>query len=91
MSRTMSSAVGANFPIEREQRKLACFAEREESRRSQYAETVDPSFQLCNTRIVLNRIPFEELEALVNETLPDDVGCIDIEDPSRGRPSDDQV
>ena len=57
----------------------------------EYAETVDPSFQLCNTRIVLNRIPFEELEALVNETLPDDVGCIDIEDPSRGRPSDDQV
>lgn len=57
----------------------------------EYAETVDPAFQLCNTHTVLNRIPFAELEALMNEALPEDIGCIDIEDPSKGRPSDDQV
>lgn len=27
----------------------------------------------------------------MNEALPEDIGCIDIEDPSKGRPSDDQV
>ena len=27
----------------------------------------------------------------MNEMLPEDVGCIDMEDLSRGRPSDDQV
>ena len=34
---------------------------------------------------------FEELTELVNEPLSDDVACIDIEDASKGRPSDDQV
>lgn len=34
---------------------------------------------------------FELLNDLVNEMLPEDVRCIDIEDPSRSRPSDDQV
>lgn len=57
----------------------------------EYAETVEPSACLCNTRVVLNRIPFEDLEILVNEALPDDVICIDIEEPSHRRPSDDQV
>ena len=34
---------------------------------------------------------FEELTELVNEPLSDDVACIDMEDASKGRPSDDQV
>lgn len=34
---------------------------------------------------------FCQLNDLVNEMLPEDVRCIDIEDPSRVRPSDDQV
>ena len=53
--------------------------------------TVDPVFQICNTQTVLNRIPFTELETWVNEPLSDDIHCLDIEDPSRKRPSDDQV
>ena len=57
----------------------------------EYDGSVDPVFQLCNTGAVLRRIPFEDLEALVNEPLADDVCCLDIEGPSRGRPSDDQV
>ena len=48
-------------------------------------------FPLCDTRTVLNRIPFEELNEFVNEPLSDDIVCLDIEDASKGRPSDDQV
>ena len=48
-------------------------------------------FPLCDTRTVLNRIQFDELNELVNEPLPDEVACLDIEDASKGRPSDDQV
>lgn len=48
-------------------------------------------FPLCDTRTVLNRIPFSELNELVNEPLSDDIVCLDIEDASKGRPSDDQV
>ena len=40
---------------------------------------------------MLNRIPFTELEAIVNEPLPEDVYCLDIEGSSRRRPSDDQI
>ena len=57
----------------------------------EYDGSVEPMFHLCNTGAVLRRIPFEDLEALVNEPLADDVYCLDIEGPSRGRPSDDQV
>ena len=57
----------------------------------EYDGTVEPVFQLCDTGTVLRRIPFEDLEALVNEPLADDIYCLDIEGPSRGRPSDDQV
>lgn len=57
----------------------------------EYDGTVEPVFQLCDTETVLRRIPFEDLEALVNEPLADDIYCLDIEGPSRGRPSDDQV
>lgn len=48
-------------------------------------------FPLCDTRTVLNRIPYIELSELVNEPLSDDIGCLDIEDSSKGRPSDDQI
>lgn len=57
----------------------------------EYEGTVEPVFQICNTQTVLNRIPFTELETWVNEPLSDDIHCLDIEDPSRKRPSDDQV
>ena len=33
----------------------------------------------------------EQLNDLMNEMLPDTVRCLDIEDSSRSRPSDDQV
>jgi len=48
-------------------------------------------FPLCDTRTVLNRISYNELNDLVNAPLSDDVSCLDIEDASKGRPSDDQV
>ena len=46
---------------------------------------------LCDTRTVLNRMPISELNELVNEPLSNDIVCLDIEDASKGRPSDDQV
>ena len=61
---------------------------------SSWGEYIDPNsvlFPLCDTRTVLNRIPYYELTELVNEPLSDDVACIDMEDASKGRPSDDQV
>ena len=58
---------------------------------SEYDGSVEPVFQICNTRSVLNHIPFKDLEEWVNVPLPDDVHCLDIEDSSRLRPSDDQV
>ena len=58
---------------------------------SEYDGSVDSVFQICNTQTVLNRIPFTELEAWVNEPLPEDVYCLDIEGSSRRRPSDDQI
>ena len=57
----------------------------------EYDGSVDSVFQICNVDTVLNRIPFEDLDALVNEPLADDINCLDIEDPSKRRPSDDQV
>ena len=57
----------------------------------EYCGTVDPAFRVCDVKTVLNRISFTELEAWVNAPLDDDIGCMDIEDPSRVRPSDDQV
>lgn len=53
--------------------------------------TVEPVFQICDTRTVLNRIPFDDLNALVNEPLADDINCLDMEDLPKSRPSDDQV
>ena len=57
----------------------------------EYDGTVEPVFQLCDTGTVLRRIPFDDLEAMVNEPLSDEVNCLDMDDPSRSRPSDDQV
>lgn len=53
--------------------------------------SVEPVFQICDTTTVLRRIPFEDLEAWVNEPPPDDVRCLEMEEGSKGRPSDDQV
>ena len=59
---------------------------REGSRQSQ------PVFQRCDTRTVLNRIPFQDLEEWVNEPLGNDVCCLDNDNESpRLRLSDDQV
>ena len=57
----------------------------------EYIDKNSTLFPLCDTRTVLNRIPFSELNELVNEPLSDDIVCLDIEDASKGRPSDDQV
>ena len=57
----------------------------------EYCDKDGVLFPLCDTQTVLNRIPYNELNALVNEPLPDDVTCLDIEEASKGRPSDDQV
>ena len=58
----------------------------------EYDGSVEPVFQICNTRTVLNRIPFKELNVLVNDRLPDDANFLDndMEQP-RLRISDDQA
>jgi hypothetical protein len=57
----------------------------------EYQGTVDPAFQVCDTRTVLNRIPLNDLEAWVNDPLGDDVQCLEIEKRVYSKPSDDQV
>ena len=57
----------------------------------EYEDKNSTLFPLCDTHTVLNRISYDELNGLVNEPLSDDVSCLDIEDASKGRPSDDQV
>jgi hypothetical protein len=52
---------------------------------------VEPVFQICDVMTVLNRIPIDELKEWVDQPLEDDVPCLEIEDISRGRPSDDKV
>ena len=74
--------------------KAGMVAEVKDYEFSSWDEYIDKNstlFPLCDTRTVLNRIPFSELNELVNEPLSDDVSCLDIEDTSKGRPSDDQV
>ena len=56
-----------------------------------YVDKNSTLFPLCDTHTVLNRVSFDELNELVNEPLSDEVACLDIEDASKGRPSDDQV
>ena len=59
---------------------------------SEFDGTVEPVFQICDTRTVLNRIPFKELEEWVNDPLDDDVNCLDNDNEKpRYRLSDDQV
>ena len=57
----------------------------------EYMDKNSTLFPLCDTHTVLNRIPLNELSELVNELISDEVACLDIEDASKGRPSDDQV
>ena len=57
----------------------------------EFAGTMEPVFHICDTATVLRRVSFEQLNALMYEMLPEDVRCIDMEDPLRSRPSDDQV
>lgn len=37
-------------------------------------------FQIFSTSIVLRRVPFEQLNDLMTDLLPEDVGCIDMQD-----------
>ena len=57
----------------------------------EYMDKNSTLFPLCDTHTVLNRIPLNELSELVNEPISDEVACLDKEDASKGRPSDDQV
>ena len=57
----------------------------------EYIDNNSTLIPLCDTRAVLNRIPYNELDVLVNEPMSNDVACLDIENASTGRPSDDQV
>ena len=57
----------------------------------EYMDKNSTLFPLCDTHTVLNRIPLNELSELVNEPISDEVACLDIEDASKGSPSDDQV
>jgi len=57
----------------------------------EYDGSMEPSLQICNTSIVLRRIPFHELNAFVNDLLPEDTYCLEMEDSSKAGLSDDQV
>lgn len=56
----------------------------------EYEGTVEPAFQVCDIKTVLNRIPFKDLEEWVNDPLDDDIQCLEHE-KSVSKPSDDQV
>ena len=59
---------------------------------NEYTDEVDPIFHICDTATVFRRIPFTELEAIVNEPLPDEVCCLDYDNEKpKLRLSDDQV
>lgn len=58
----------------------------------EYDGEVEPVFRICDTETVLRRIPFADLEAWVNEPLPDDAHFLDNDDEKpKFRLSDDQV
>jgi len=58
----------------------------------EYNGQVEPVFRICDTRTVLNRIPFTDLDAIVNEQLPEDFMSLDDDNEQpRFRLSDDQV
>ena len=53
---------------------------------------MEPVFRVCDTETVLRRIPYTDLEAWVNDPLPDDYNFLDNENERpRLRLSDDQV
>jgi REP element-mobilizing transposase RayT len=59
---------------------------------NEYTDEVDPIFHICDTATVFRHIPFTELEAIVNEPLPDEVCCLDYDNEKpKLRLSDDQV
>ena len=58
----------------------------------EYTGDVDTVFRICNTETVLNRIPFDDFAAIVNEPLPDDFISLDNDNEKpKIRLSDDQV
>ena len=58
----------------------------------EYNGQVEPVFRICDTRTVLNRIPFTDLDAIVNEPLPEDFTSLDDDNEQpKIRLSDDQV
>ena len=59
---------------------------------AEYTGQVDPVFRICDTKTVLNRIPFTDLNAIVNEQLPEDfISLDDDNEKPKFRLSDDQV
>ena len=59
---------------------------------SEYNGQVEPVFRVCDTETVLRRIPFTDLDAIVNELLPDDAMYLENdEEKPKLRLSDDQV
>jgi hypothetical protein len=58
----------------------------------EYDGEVESVFRICDTETVLRRIPYADLEALVNDLLPDDAHFLDNDDEKpKLRLSDDQV
>lgn len=47
--------------------------------------------QVCNVRAILKRYPIEDLTYLINKTLPDDMGCLDDDQDTFVRHSDEEV
>lgn len=46
----------------------------------EYDGEVETVFRICDTETVLRRIPFADLEAWVNDSLPDDAHYLDNDD-----------
>ena len=46
----------------------------------EYDGTVEPVLRICDTETVLKRIPYSDLEVWVNDPIPDDVGCLEMEE-----------
>lgn len=58
----------------------------------EYDGEVEPVFRVSDTETVLRRIPYTDLEAWVNDPLPDDAHFLDNDDEKpKLRLSDDQV
>ena len=58
----------------------------------EYTGQVEPSFQICDTRTVLKRIPFDNLNEWVNEPLPGDACYLDgDEEQAFNRYSDEEA